>query len=225
MLRTMELLGLGKTAEVFALGDGLVCKLFYSGYPGAYVEHEFHNAKELHACGIRMPRPVQLLCIEGRPGIVYERIDGPTMLSVMRENPAKIDALLDQFVRLQRSVIARRAGSVLSYKEHLTASLQGKNATDPALLDQIAALPEGDRLLHGDFHPDNILMAADGSAVLIDFMNVCRGPALYDIARTCFLIRQAAPDLAGKYLDRMLVKESELEPYLAVIGLCRQYEG
>ena len=47
----------------------------------------------------------------------------------------------------------------------------------------IDKLADGDTLCHGDFHPGNILLSGDG-AFIIDFMNVCCGNYLYDVART-----------------------------------------
>ncbi len=86
-------------------------------------------------------------------------------------------------------------------------------------------LPDGDCLLHGDFHPGNILVMPDKTPVVIDFMNVCCGSALYDIARTYFLIKQCEGDLARQYLKRINTQENDIEEYLNIIELCRKYES
>ena len=65
----------------------------------------------------------------------------------------------------------------------------------------------------------------DGSPVVIDFMNVCRGPALYDVARSYFLIKQADAGLADKYLKKMHVQGCDIATFLDVIEICREYEG
>lgn len=43
-------------------------------------------------------------------------------------------------------------------------------------------------MVHGDFHPLNVFLEEDGGLKVIDFMNMMRSPAEYDIARTYFLI-------------------------------------
>jgi aminoglycoside phosphotransferase (APT) family kinase protein len=53
-------------------------------------------------------------------------------------------------------------------------------------------LPDGDRLCHGDYHPGNVLVAADRVAV-IDWPNATRGTPEADHARTMLLLRWADP--------------------------------
>jgi aminoglycoside phosphotransferase (APT) family kinase protein len=53
-------------------------------------------------------------------------------------------------------------------------------------------LPAGDRLCHGDLHPGNVLVGADGVSV-IDWANATRGVPEADFARTVLLLEQADP--------------------------------
>ena len=89
----------------------------------------------------------------------------------------------------------------------------------------IASLPDGDCVLHGDFHPNNILITEDNTPVIIDFMNVCYGTKSFDIARTYFLINQYDVPLANDYLCKMGVTEEEIKEYIQVIEKCRKYEA
>jgi len=50
-------------------------------------------------------------------------------------------------------------------------------------LAALEALPDGDRLCHGDFWPSNILMSAKGE-MIIDWFRASRGNPLADLART-----------------------------------------
>lgn len=221
----MKLLGKGNTAEVLEYADGKVCKLFYEGYPREYVELEFQNAKEMYHCEIRIPEPFQIVMLENRNGIIYEKIEGETLLSLMRENAEKLEEYLDTFVKLHLDIISHHSKNVLSYKEYLTAMVKSKTANFQIILDKINALPDGDCILHGDFHPNNILIVEDGTPVVIDFMNVCYGPALYDVARTYFLIKQFDGYLAESYLKKMNVPEGDIVEYVNIIEFCRKYEG
>jgi aminoglycoside/choline kinase family phosphotransferase len=47
-------------------------------------------------------------------------------------------------------------------------------------------LPEDDKLLHGDFHPGNILLTERG-LVIIDWIDASRGKPLLDVARSSLL--------------------------------------
>lgn len=225
MLENMKFLGRGNTAEVFEYGNEKVCKLFFEGYPDEYAALEFQNAREMYKNKIRISKPFQMITIENRKGIIYERIEGRTLLNIMMENETNLDMLLNTFVNLQLNILSHHTKNVLSYKEYLIAILKSKKINNQVILNTINVLPDDDCLLHGDLHPNNILVMSDGTPVIIDFMNVCRGPALYDIARTYFLIKQFDGCLADKYLKRIGVSENNIEKYLNIIKYCRKYES
>lgn len=58
-------------------------------------------------------------------------------------------------------------------------------------LERLDRLPDGDRLLHGDFHPANLLRTANG-CVVIDWTNGTRGDPAADVARSILLTGDAA---------------------------------
>ena len=222
------MVGVGNTAEVFDYGDGKVCKLCYEGYPKEAAEREFRNAKKVERLGFPVPKVFEMVESEGRTGIVYEKIIGKSMLECILENPDRAGFYLEEFVRLQKKWLKEssvQAASVLSYKEYLHMLLNGAGQeAEASLLEEINALPQGNMLLHGDFHPGNVLISADHRAVVIDFMNVCSGPALYDIARTYVLLKERDEAFGRSYLAKMEVSEEELLPFYTVIERCRMYE-
>ena len=59
--------------------------------------------------------------------------------------------------------------------------------------------------------------------VLIDMMNVCRGPALYDVARTYFLLHDNSR-IQSQYQAKMGYSVKDIRPYLDVIQLIRNNE-
>ena len=218
------MVGVGNTAEVFDYGDGKVCKLFYEGYPKESVEREYRNAKEAERLGLPVPKVFELVEAGGRTGIVYEKIAGKSMLECIVENPEAATVYLEQFAGLQKAWLRFRTEAVFSYKEFLNGLVKWKEPDNAALAEEIAALPEENTLLHGDFHPGNVMITPEQRLVVIDFMNVCRGPALYDIARTYALLKEKDEAFGSAYLTMMAVSEEEIEPFYAVIKKCRRYE-
>lgn len=124
--KTMRLVGKGNTAEVYEYGNKKVCKLFYEGYPHDYVALEFRNALEMHKNGIKIPQPFQVVTMEKRKGIVYEKIKGKTLSEKMDENDADQYRFLKMFVNLQFEIISHHTQNVLPYKKYLMEMLKRK---------------------------------------------------------------------------------------------------
>ena len=78
----------------------------------------------------------------------------------------------------------RLSGRILT-AERLTSTMK------QAALELLQALPEGNRVCHGDFHPGNVLMTRDG-AVVIDWNDATRGSPLADVARSLLLLEKAS---------------------------------
>jgi aminoglycoside/choline kinase family phosphotransferase len=54
-------------------------------------------------------------------------------------------------------------------------------------LSALASMPGGESLCHGDFHPDNVILSAEGP-VVIDWVDATVGNPLADVARTTILL-------------------------------------
>jgi aminoglycoside phosphotransferase (APT) family kinase protein len=86
-------------------------------------------------------------------------------------------------------------------------------------LAELAELPRGDALCHGDFYPGNVLVGRDGRKV-IDWVGAARGDAHADIARTLLLLRIGATPpgtsrLVGRLerIGRRLIESGYLRSY------------
>lgn len=78
-----------------------------------------------------------------------------------------------------------------------------------------APLP-GDRLVHRDLHPLNVLITADGPMV-IDWSNASAGDPAFDVADTWVLLATASPDDMNALVRRLvpLVRRLFLNAFLA----------
>lgn len=90
----MKKIGDGNTAEVYEYGNHQVCKLFKEDYPIECVKLEFENTKTMYELGIRVPRTFQIVEIEGRHGIIYEKIIARTFFLLKSENEEAGDQYL-----------------------------------------------------------------------------------------------------------------------------------
>ena len=94
-----KLVGQGRTAEVFALGDERVLKLFRPDMTAKSVQKEYNLGKILAEAGAPAPAVYEFVCQEGRNGIVYQYIPGKTLLEHISNRPY---AVLDEARRLAR---------------------------------------------------------------------------------------------------------------------------
>lgn len=193
-MRKGKLLGQGRTAEVYAWGDFQVLKLFFTTWPAEWIHQEARVARVVHEAGLACPAAGDLIEVEGRLGIVYERIDGPSMLEEVARHPSRIVSLAHQFADLQLAMHRRVEMELPPGRELLTRLIRNaprlSDAIKEQLLGKMEQLPDEDGICHGDYHPDNILMTSRGP-IVIDWMSVTRGHPLADVAGTYLLIRVA----------------------------------
>ena len=138
-----------------------------------------------------------MVSLDGRPGVVMERVDGPDLFKVIEKKVWTLRAVARQTARLHAPLTAVEGPRELpSLHDLLRATAERKsNLIPPDLLARelalLETLPEGDRLCHGDFHPGNILLRGD-QPVIIDWANACRADRTADFARTSLLLRVGA---------------------------------
>lgn len=112
----MKLISRGNTAELLEQAEHLVCKLFYPGYPKAYIEHELENAKAVFKLGIKTPRAYGLTCIDGRDGIIYEKVLGETLADKMSQaGEEELAVWTDRFAGMHRELLGRTAKPIRIY--------------------------------------------------------------------------------------------------------------
>jgi aminoglycoside phosphotransferase (APT) family kinase protein len=72
-------------------------------------------------------------------------------------------------------------------------------------LSALAALPDGDQICHGDFHPANILLTTQGD-VVIDWNDATLGNPLADVARFSVLAlgAVATPQIPSRRIKRVV---------------------
>ena len=234
-----KLIGIGNTADVYEWEDDKVLKLFHVGYPDTAVNMEYHNAIAIRDLIFFKPRAYDLISYDNRKGIIYDRVMGESLQDwVLRTGDMSLCA--EYMSKLHKEIVRSEVHDVPNYKDFLRYHLPKTLSVDERekLLQMIDSLANGDTLCHGDFHPGNILMSNDRIYV-IDFMNVCHGNYLYDIARTVFLVEytpvpQEAPNrdiimqfkkaLTDLYLMYMNVTREMIEAYLTVIVAVRRGE-
>lgn len=206
-LEPTQLIAQGRTAEVYAWGDRQVLKLYYPWCPPNWIENEARVAQAIVAAGIPTPAAGEILEIEGRRGLVYERVTGVSMLAELNAQPWRIFAAARTLARLQAQIHQLQLADLPAYKAGLAGNIQHAEHLPADLREKTLAiletLPEGETVCHADFHPGNVLLTANGP-VIIDWMTAARGNPWADVARTS-LILQIGAKAAGKQVSPLLL--------------------
>jgi aminoglycoside phosphotransferase (APT) family kinase protein len=196
-------LGAGREAEVYAWGDVAVLKLYRPGFGGHRAE-----AAALRSLDGIAPRLLEVVDRDGRTGLVLERLDGPDMLTLLQRQPWRVLGLASTLATAHRAVHRVAAPAELPDLRRVLAARIHDAGLPPHLrsfaMRVLDGLPDGDRLCHGDYHPGNVLLATDRTAI-IDWASAARGVPEADHARTLLLLRRADPLPGTPLLSRALI--------------------
>lgn len=215
-------IAVGRTAEVYRWGEERVLKLFRPPWSTtASVDREARIARAVHAAGLPVPAVGDIVEIEGRVGLIYERVVGASMLQLLQRRPGSLHEYAHLMADLHATVHACRIPQLPWQHERLARQIRTIDEVleDPeALLAALHRIGTGEHLCHGDFHPGNIMMTSTGP-VIIDWVDATRGDPLGDLARTSLLLRIGTPQqsLVPRWLVAMLrgrFHRAYLERYL-----------
>lgn len=185
------LLAKGATADVYAWGEGRVLKLFTERSP--WQAHEVSATRAAHEAGLPVPALVGgLIEVGQREGIVFERVDGPTMTEYLQDHPGQVEDCARQAAELQVRIHSTEVTELPPLIEILKWTIEQadplEGATRRAVLDLLGGLPGGESLCHNDFYPNNIIVSRHG-LVVIDWAIGMRCHPLADYARTWLISR------------------------------------
>jgi aminoglycoside phosphotransferase (APT) family kinase protein len=185
-----RLIGTGRACDVYALGDQRVLRRYRSGHNA---EPEATAMQYLHQAGYPVPE------VHDASGadLVMQRLDGHDMLADLQRRP--------WLVRRHAATLAR-----LHDKLHEIAAPPSWRAVP---------IGSGDRCLHLDLHPGNVMLTAAGP-VVIDWSNAAAGPPAADVALTWLIIATSEVDDLSLPLRLALstIRRRFLVHFLASVG-------
>lgn len=191
----------GSRSTVHRYGRGAVVKVPHADTPAGWVAYEARYTKAVRAAGAPVPRLLAIEDLDGRPVSVWEHVDGPSLWQRIVDRPAQAEAAGTALAALHRRLMALPAPVALPRQaDRLRAKVRlAAGAVDPgltAVLDLVPQRPGPACLCHGDLHPSNVLLSAEGP-VVVDWFDASCGDAVVDVARSELLLHGAPAHLPG----------------------------
>jgi thiamine kinase-like enzyme len=226
-----ELLGIGNTASVYSWGETEVIKIFHDQRSSIHeAKKEARNAEIINTLNLRTPKFSGCIEYEGMWCLIYERIDGPTMLGQIEPTKSSATHFARLLAQLHFELHNVGVKFIPNLKSEITKSLNNtlaiKEFEKQLVLEILRTLPEGNVICHYDFHPGNIILSPNGP-IIIDWMNALIGHQAADVARSSMmLVSHVLPPNAPSWLInreyRELFNEEYLREYFMLSGLSQR---
>jgi uncharacterized protein (TIGR02172 family) len=196
----------GRTAEIFAWDDQHILKLYRDWCPPDWVEYEARIARAVWEAGIPSPAVGDIVEVDGRRGLIYQQLEGISMLQDMNARPWMLLKYARSLAELHVKINGQSVAGLPSYKDRLKYDIHNTQHLDQNLRTKVLAmldvLPDGRNVCHGDYHPGNVIITKSGP-IVIDWMTACAGSPWTDVARTSLILSIGAK-AAGKQVRPLI---------------------
>ncbi len=206
-----EIIGEGAVGKVYRLDDETIIKVFAPGVPLEVVQEEKNIAKNALVAGVPTAISFDVVKVGNSFGAVYEMLRANTLSAFIKEHPERA------------SEMGRRMGSMLKelhktpvdtnkfvdvknlFKERVRRMEKylSKEETDK-LMTVYDCLGTHNAILHGDFHPKNIMYLEENDELLfIDLADMGYGHPLLDLGSTSLVMEifgRATPERAPHFI-------------------------
>ncbi|WP_433923316.1 phosphotransferase family protein [Paenibacillus taichungensis] len=232
----MRRIGQGRTAEIYEYPSNQIMKLYHADFSTEAVQNEFRITEAVFQKGLPVPQARLYMDDESRKGIIFERIEGNTMLSLMIQEPVLIEELSRQMAVCHHSLHAQQddEGALPTQKQILTGAIRNTSLLSEEdkvqVINYMSSLPERKQICHGDFHPDNVMLNEMRDQYwVIDWMTGMSGDPAGDVARSWVILMSGTlpedTDPAvhkGFELARNVMLDHYIQHYIQISGISRQ---
>lgn len=188
------MVAVGSRSTVHEWGHDAVIKVPRTDACAVWLRYEAAYSTAVRQAGAPVPEFLGFVDHEGRTASVYRRARGVVMWDAIVGQPGSATVHGRRLAELQASLRSLVPPITLpSITDRARCKVRAAAPTvglDPDVV--LAELPPTARTVvcHGDLHPGNVVLTADGPA-LVDWFDAGRGDPLADIARSTLLMSPA----------------------------------
>ena len=202
--RIDKLIGSGAQAGVYSV-DRKAIKVFKEHCPKseAFCEAAIHSMVE--ETGLPVPKIYEVIQFENKLAIVMDLVEGASMERIVLNDLNNVSVYIDSIIDLQIKINSINAFGFPSMKDRLTRRISDSSSLNNLQKEKLQVILNsfdiGDRLCHGDFHLQNLMMT-DNGMIIIDWIDATLGSPEADLCRTYMLYKLYSPNgFADMYLD------------------------
>ena len=182
-----EFIAKGANGAVYRYDDETILKLYFAKDALPDIKQEQDNARRAFILGVNTAIPYGIVRVGDGYGTVAELLNASSLSKLIQEKPEDLTQAVTYFVDLLRSVHAIEAEdgefpdmkqTALSWAEFVSPHIP--EAQSKKLRSLIEAVPKQNTILHGDYHPNNV-MVQKGEPILIDMDTLCMGHPVFEL--------------------------------------------
>ena len=185
----LDIIGKGSNGTVYR-DDEQVIKVYSEDADLSVIKREDEASKVMLTMKLPVVIAYDVVKVGNCYGTVFESIVTDSLAHTLRDHPEQFDELSEEYVRLYSDIhhtVANKEQFMFVkdiYRKYIQdCSDWYEEAELSRLMDLVDGLPDGDVILHGDFHAGNIMMGDDG-LLLIDMADVSYGHPVFDLIST-----------------------------------------
>lgn len=185
-----EFLAKGANGAVYRYDAETVVKTYFNPDSLPDIRRERENARRAFVLGVNTAIPYDVVRVGEGYGTVAELLNATSITKLIRQNLEDVGEAVGYFVEMLKSIHATHANPG-EFPDAREVALDWVDFVGPhlsvadgeKLRDLVKAVPVCTNLLHGDYHPDNV-MVQNGEPLLIDLDTLCMGHPVFELGST-----------------------------------------
>ena len=182
-----ERIGKGAKAEVYRYDEELIVKVYNEKNTYKDVEREISLARSVFVLGLPTAISFGIVSVGKGYGSMFELIDAKTISELIAKSPEHTDYYAGIMAELALQIHSTRPDSgklfpqASTYIESWIRRARLDEDTEKKLFEIIAARPESECLVHGDFHTGNVFLS-NNEPLFIDVDRMAIGDPIVDLS-------------------------------------------
>ena len=216
-MKLEQVVAVRKNKTIYRYENNLV-KLFDETYSVANVLNEALNQARIEETDLNIPKLQEVTKIDGKWVISMDYIEGKTLETLIKENPAKADEYLNLFVDTQIEMHSKRSTLLRKLHDKMADKIDETDLSSEKKFDlksKLAGFEKHNKVLHGDYQFSNVICGTDGKVYIVDWSHATQGNASADVAMSYLLMKMDKKDeVAENYLDLFCKKTNTDKHYV-----------